>query len=350
MIPAGLAAFVKFVGHAPWWVAVLVFVLGAIILFVIWMLAVYFFLRIGKQNGASSSDSDLEIEPIPSEKFPAKKHSFHIRVSNSNPKLNADDLKVEIVSFTDNLSAQFQSVAQRYYHPSHFDKVAELKSATGRDTINPNDGLEFTVFYFEPSMKIQGQPRSVVAKFNVNESYGKENTASFHEGKKYKIKFAASARGFSRIEREFNMEFFNDDGICKIALTPLVPPTKEEKKAEILKRLGQYREKLNDLYSKISRMEFWDYANQNEHFFKLKAFDPESQMLIVEIENFLDKEIPGAAADIKDTVNMQFSPIRISPNELGGEKRKYYILALDHLKHLSNQLVKIKDNFNQQPL
>src|SRR5271155_396342 len=44
----------------------------------------------------------------------------------------------------------------------------------------------------------------------------------------YQIKFAASARGFARIEKEFNMEFFSDDGICKIALTPFVPPTKEE--------------------------------------------------------------------------------------------------------------------------
>lgn len=292
----------------------------------------------------------LEIEPIPNEKSPAKKHPLHIRVLNKNPELNADDVKVEVVSFTDNLSTQFQSVAQRYYHPAHFDKVAELKSATGRNTINPNDGLEFTVFYFEASWKTQGRVRSVVATFDLKGGIVKENVAGFHEGKKYQIKFAASARGFSRIEREFNMEFFDDDGICKIKLTPFVPLTKEEKKAEILKRLGQYQEKLNDLYSKISRLEFWDYANQNEHFFKAKAFDPESQMLIVEIENFLEKEIPGAAADFKDTMNMQFSPIGDDPNELGGEKRKYYILTLDHLKHRSNQLVKIKDKFNQQPL
>jgi hypothetical protein len=171
---------------------------------------------------------ELEIEFIPSDPKPAKKHPFYIRVLNKNPKLNADDLKVEILAFTDNLSAQFQSVAQRYYHPSYFDKVTELKSATGRNTINPNDGLEFTVFHFEPSVKIQGQPRSVVATFELKSGTIQGNVASFHEGKKYQIKFAASARGFARIEKEFNMEFFSDDGICKIVLTPFMPLTKEE--------------------------------------------------------------------------------------------------------------------------
>jgi hypothetical protein len=218
----------------------------------------------------ATKKSDLEIEPVISEKFPAKKHPLHIRVVNKNPKLNADDLKVEIVSFADNLAAQFQSVAQRYYHPSHFDKVAELKSATGKNTINPNDGLEFTVFYFEASWKIQGRARSVVATFDLKGGTVKENVASFNEGKKYQIKFAASARGFSKIEREFNMEFFDDDGICKIKLTPFVPLTKEE----IRQKSERAVEKLNE-YATI----FFQYITSNRGIDPAK-YDPQQDKIL----------------------------------------------------------------------
>ena len=230
MIPSAFTAFITSLRHVPIWEIILFTAIAAGTGIVVWCFLVWIVLKFGNLFGIQGSNSKmgLEIEPISSENLPAKKHPFHIRVLNRNPKLNADDVKVEIVSFTDNLSAQFQSVAQRYYHPSHFDKVAELKSATGRNTINPNDGLEFTVFHFESSIKIQGQPRSVIATFDLKNGTIKGNVASFQEGKKYQIKFAASARAFARIEKEFNMEFFSDDGICKIALTPFVPPTKEE--------------------------------------------------------------------------------------------------------------------------
>jgi len=179
----------------------------------------------------SPSNPDLEIEPVPSDSAPAKRHPFHIRIQNKNPSRNADDLKVEVVSFTDALSEQFQSVAKRYFHPSHFDRVAELKSATGRSTINPRDGLEFTVFYFEPSMKIQGQPRSVVATFDLKDTKTKENAAHFYEDREYRIVFAASARGegMSRVEREFKFYFSTVDGVCQVKANPVVVMTEAEK-------------------------------------------------------------------------------------------------------------------------
>jgi len=353
MIPSAVTAIATFLRHAPIWEVVLFTFLAFLFGIFIWCVLVLAVLKFGNRFGIRDhlSKTDLEIEPIPSDSKPSKKHPFHIRILNNNPKQNADDLKVEIISFTDNLSSQFQSIAQRYYHPAHFDKMAELKSSTGRNTINPSDGLEFTVFYFESSIRIQGQPRSVIATFDLKGGIVKENVASFHEGKKYQIKFAASARGFAKIEREFNMKFFDDDGVCKIELTPFAPLTKEEKKSEIMQTIGQYQELLNDRYSKINQTEFWEYANQNEYAFENNLMDGDTGSIFAEIEKFLEKEIPGAAADFKDTVNLQLSRINnYDPNGIGEKKRLYYVRAIDHLKHRSNQLAKIKDKLNLKPL
>jgi hypothetical protein len=125
--------------------------------------------------------------------------------------------------------------------------------------------------------------------------------------------------------------------------------TKEHNRTEALKKLGEYQEALNQRYNQIASMEFWDYANKYEHFYKTKAFDPETQILLEEIEGFLDSEIAGASADFKDTINLQYT--RISPAfGLVREKAVYWQLALDHLKHRTNQLAKIKDKLFAKPL
>jgi hypothetical protein len=98
-------------------------------------------------------------------------------------------------------------------------------------------------------------------------------------------------------------------------------------------------------------MEFWEYANKYEYGCENNLLDPETTFIFREIENYLDKEIPSATADFKDTVNLQLTRLNnYDPNGLGEKKRLYYVRALDHLKNHSNQLVKIKDKFNQQPL
>jgi len=183
----------------------------------------------------------LEIEFIPSAPTPAKKHPCQILVRNNNPKQNADNLKVELLSFTDNLSGNFSNVAKAYYHPTHFDKVAELKSATGRNSINPGDELEFTVFYFEMGFRVQGQSRSFVVKFDLDKPIDK-NTAVFHDVIEYRIRFAASARGMARVEKEFKMVFSDEDGIGRIDLKPIVHLSDEEKRRKSEKAI----EKLTD--------------------------------------------------------------------------------------------------------
>lgn len=133
----------------------------------------------------------------------------------------------------------------------------------------------------------------------------------------------------------------------------IYPLTEEEikifKRDEVLNQLGKYQESLNERYNQIRRMEYWDYANANEHFFKLKTFDPSTQILLEEIENFLEIEIAGAKSDFRDTITLQFTPV--NPNaEVSKEKLFYWQGVLDHLKYRSNQLAKIKDKFNSKPL
>ena len=238
-IPLFVLGLYLFQGHDKVW-----FWTGAFIclwIFAIRMVWINYHLKLG-------DSSSLKIEFVPTDKFAASRHPFYIRIRNKSQNRNADDLKVEVISFKDDLSEQFESIAKRYYHPTHFDKVAELKSATGRNTINPGDGLEFIVFYFEPSVKIQGRPRSVVATFDLKEAYGKENAASFHEGKEYRIIFAASARGdgMSRVEQEFRFSFSTNGNICQISAAPVVELTKAEK-IERLKRANQIKDELTKI-------------------------------------------------------------------------------------------------------
>ena len=213
----------------------------------------------------SPNKPDLGFEPVPSDSVPAKRHPFHVRILNKNPNRNADDLKVEVISFTDNLSGQFQNVAKRYFHPSHFDKVAELKSATGRNTINPRDGLEFIVFHFESAIKIQGQPRSVIATFDLKNTNTKENVASFHENKEYRIRFAASARDMARVEKEFEFYFLEIDGVCQIKVKAVSEFTEAEK-SERRQKAQKTAEKLTELGQTIfQRISEINGINHNQY-------------------------------------------------------------------------------------
>ena len=204
----------------------------------------------------------LEIKFIPSPPTPAKKHPCQILVRNNNPKQNADNLKVELLSFTDNLSGTFSNVAKAYYHPTHFDKVAELKSATGRNSINPGDELEFTVFYFEMGFRVQGQPRSFVVKFDLDKPIDK-NTAVFHDVIAYRIRFAASARGMARVEKEFKMVFSDVDGIGRINLKPIIHLSEEERRRKLEKAVEKLTEFSTIIFQRINSIKAIQPTNYN---------------------------------------------------------------------------------------
>ena len=264
MIPSVVTAIATYLRRAPIWEVLLLTVLAALFGIFIWCVLVWAVLKFGNLLGIRGSDSktDLEIEFIPNNPTPAKKHPCQIRIRNNNPKQNADNLKVELLSFTDNLSGTFSNVAKAYYHPTHFDKVAELKSATGRNSINPGDELEFTVFYFEMGFRVQGQPRSFVVKFDLDKPIDK-NTAVFHDVIEYRIRFAASARGMARVEKEFKMVFSDEDGIGRINLKPIVHLSEEERRLKSERAIEKLTEFSTIFFQRINSIKAIPPTNYN---------------------------------------------------------------------------------------
>ena len=53
---------------------------------------------LGKGKSGIQEKSDLEIEPIPTKKIPAREHPCKILIHNKSLTQNADELKVELVS------------------------------------------------------------------------------------------------------------------------------------------------------------------------------------------------------------------------------------------------------------
>lgn len=261
MIPSAIAYLIK---NAPLWEVILVFCGVGIFLFAIWCWLIWFFL--GKGKSGIQEKSDLEIEPIPTKKIPAREHPCKILIHNKSLTQNADELKVELVSFTDEISKE----QSKHYHPPF---PLELKSDSNAKTINPNDSLTFTAFYVEMASKIQDRVQKFTAKF-VLENHPKTKLpqskyALFQEKSIYPITFAASARGFgfARIEKEFRMEFFNDDGICKIVLTPFVPLTKEEirqKSEKALEKLTGFSTIFFQRINSIKAISPADYNSQKD--------------------------------------------------------------------------------------
>jgi hypothetical protein len=259
--PVMVTSFTGIVGwlkHAPLWQVVVLIV----ITFIIVTLIVRFFPK-SKHDG--KMQSDLEIEPVPTDLIPARRHPCKILIRNKNLTQNADDLKVELVALTDDLSNE----QAHYYHPP-FPLV--LKADSNVETINPNDSLTFTVFSVEMASKIQDRVQKFTARFFLGNhqqtNQPQYKYAPFHEGETYWIKFAASARGhgFARIEREINVEFFNEGDICKIELTPLVPLTSDEKRCaeKAVEKLSVFAERCASRISWIKGQDIMKYDPEKD--------------------------------------------------------------------------------------
>ncbi len=199
--------------------------------------------------------SDLEIEFIQSNPKPAKKHPCQIRIRNKSAAKNADDLKVEILSFTDELSAEHA----KYYHPE-FPYL--LKPDSQNNTINPLDAAVVTAFYFESASKIEGREQKFVAGFDVAKSTEKKY-ASFLEKKNYQIKFAASARGMARVEKEFKMIFSVEGGIGRIDLKPIVQISEDGKRQKAEKAVEKLTEFATIFFQRINSIKAISPVNYN---------------------------------------------------------------------------------------
>ena len=224
------------------------------------------------------SISDLDIEFIPSNPKPAKKHPCQIRIRNKNSAKNADDLKVEILFFTDELSAEHA----KYYHPE-FPYLLKLDSQN--NTINPLDAVVVTVFYFESASKIEGREQKFVAGFDLVKSTEKKY-ASFLEKKNYLIKFAASARGMARVEKEFKMVFSAENGIGRIHLAPITiietSATETQQDDKIVRKqikdsLAVFRIWIQALQGKLSEIPYYSYYDEKKQKLEQDYLDMDNQ-------------------------------------------------------------------------
>ena len=284
----------------------------------------------------------LGIEGVPCEISSSKKHLCQIRVTSTK---TADNVRVELLSLEDDLGE-----AGKYYRPTF--PVVLYPESLGANTINPGSSQKYNLFKVIKGDGAECLNDEMVPYKSFIAYFSEESTKdviTFRWKKNYRMKLRVTARDLPKTEQEYLLNFpCNEGGFCHLQLTPVDPLTEKEKKeiyrSKILEKLGLYQQLLNQRYNQIRSVDYWDYANQNEHFFKLKAFDPETQSLIEEIEVFLQSEIAGATSDFKDTINIQFT--RVNPDaEISREKLVYWQGVLDHLKHRTNQLAKIKDRY-----
>lgn len=172
----------------------------------------------------------LEIEFAFSDSGTAKIYPCQIFIRNKSQIRNAEDLNVELVSFTDEFEGEYSDKSREHFRPK---LPLALKSRQANKSINPGDGLEFFAFNIQMGTKVDGRVRTFVATFNLdNKSTAIGPATIFHEHKTYQIKFSASASKMARIEREFEMTFADDGGRCRINLSPIRELTESEKIAK----------------------------------------------------------------------------------------------------------------------
>jgi hypothetical protein len=218
MIPAGLAALVEFVGHAPWWEAVLVFVLGAIILFLIWVLVVWLFLRMGKQNGTSSSDAELEIERSPETKsleisaiyIPVKgRRAADCVMEVNNPGCAVSGIKLKLLKIEPpmtgpELSADHDDpLPEDTYSTDQFDLRSIAYTFKDAPNNQLNDGEKGHMEIFRAWRAAKANNVTFLNNWKTNT--GGRN--SFTVSKEYVLTVELSAVGVSAKETQFKLLF-----------------------------------------------------------------------------------------------------------------------------------------------
>jgi len=164
----------------------------------------------------------LEIEGVTSDIKAAKWHPCQIRIHNKSSTKTADNVRVELISLDDELKMEAQAA---YFRPPF--PVILNPEAAGMNTINPGGKLQFRIFCVSANSKtaiirdgnIVGYEQKLTARFNP-EGTTENNTAMFHCQKSYRLKLAVTARDFPNTDREFDLTFSTETGICQIFLKP----------------------------------------------------------------------------------------------------------------------------------
>ena len=151
----------------------------------------------------------LEIESAPLEIKSAKWHPCQIVIHNKSSTKTADDVRVEMVSFDDEIKLSAQAA---HFHPS-FPLVLNPETQ-GKNTINPGGRIQYRMFRVSANSKpaiikdgqIVGYEQKLMARFNSSDVID-NNMALFQCQKPYRMKLVVTARDFQKSEQEFNLIF-----------------------------------------------------------------------------------------------------------------------------------------------
>jgi hypothetical protein len=228
MIPAGLAALVKFIGHAPLWEAVLVLVIGYLVAFVFFIFLICWVSKSapslstvqGQQFELNQKQkSDLEVEGVPLDIASAQYHQCQIRIYNRSSTKTADNVKIELVALDDGLK---NDQAAKYFRPT-FPIVLKPEIA-GENTINPEASIKFNLFRVTMNVRsailkdgnIIGWEQKFLAYFTQETT---KQVTQFSWKKSYRLKLVATARDFKKAEHEFDLKFTDEGTFCRFTLT-----------------------------------------------------------------------------------------------------------------------------------
>jgi hypothetical protein len=227
LIPAGLAALVKFIGHAPLWEAVVVLAVGYIIAFASLLSLIWWISKFSPSHSTIQSrqlelnkrqEADLEIEGVPLDIASAQYHQCQLRIYNKSSTKTADNVKVELIALDDGLE---NDQAAKYFRPT-FPVVLKPEIA-GENTINPEASIKFSLFRVTMNVKSAILKDGVAVGWEQKfiALFGNETTKDvtlFSWKKPYRLKLIATARDFKKVEREFDLVFSDEGSFCRFIL------------------------------------------------------------------------------------------------------------------------------------
>jgi len=121
------------------------------------------------------------------------------------------------------------------------------------------------------------------------------------------------------------------------------------KRKETEGKLGDYHMKLTDRIRTIKAMWYYEYANKYEASYRQTVFDPDTQVLLDEIEAFLTQSIKGASVAIfRDITGLKLTPVE-GPSDTSGLlfKHQHWQAVMDYLNYRAIQLMKIIDKYSE---
>ena len=263
------------------------------------------------------------------------RHQCQIRVQSGK---TADNVKVELLALQDELEE-----VGKFIYPT-FPII--LHPDNGENTINPGSSQKYNFFQ---AVKSSASKHSFIGHFS--EESAKE--VMLFRGKKfYRAKLCVTARDLPKLEQDFFLRFFANDGdFWQFELIPVNSSSEEEAKrfnrASIIETLGQFRFALIERARQINKVPSDTWHKENE-----KDGDVQTARIFSEIEIFFKANAielgTNALADFYSQKNL----IRARINCVFGETIYHdeWEWTQNWIKNCEKNLSDIAERLNAKPL